>query len=190
MKRKNRTPIIAVLLVSFFLSITLSSTLESQERAQRDIVSIEVRNNKAISDETILSKIMSKPGAVFSQEMLSEDLKRLYATDYFTDVAIEVEDVRGGVKVILVVEEKPIIDTIIFDGNEAISSHRLRSAMKSKVGDVLSYSLLAQDMNAIKKLYSHTRLGSGDRYFPCGGGNCLSGGDNRLPGISKVCCRE
>ncbi|MFC1590381.1 outer membrane protein assembly factor BamA [Candidatus Omnitrophota bacterium] len=148
----KKRPVVALLFLSMFLYVAAASGLEAQQGSKK-IITIEVRNNKALSSESILAKIKSRPMDVFSQEMLSEDLKRLYATDYFTDVSIEVEDVPGGVKVIIIVEEKPIIEEIIFDGNKAVSSQRLKKEIKSKAGDILSYSLLAQDITAVKRYY-------------------------------------
>ncbi|MFH1996299.1 MAG: outer membrane protein assembly factor BamA [Candidatus Omnitrophota bacterium] len=149
--------IIALFSLTIVLILSVAGAVHqaaaADNRTGKTIVSIEVSNNKALSKETVLSKIKSQPLGQFSQEQLSEDLKRLYATDYFTDVTIGVEDVPDGVKVVITVEEKPIIDEVIFDGNKVISAARLRSAIKSKVGDVLSYSLLAQDITTIKRLY-------------------------------------
>jgi len=135
-----------------FLDLIYARPGACQARQQK-INAIEVRNNKAISSDAIRSRIKSKVGEVFSQDTLSEDLKRLYATDYFTDVSIEIEETPLGITVIIIVEEKAIIEEVVFEGNKALSSQRLRTAMKSKPDEVLSYSLLAQDMNAIKQLY-------------------------------------
>ncbi|MDD3906259.1 MAG: outer membrane protein assembly factor BamA [Candidatus Omnitrophica bacterium] len=117
------------------------------------ITAISVRNNKTISAETILSKIRTKPGDKFSQEVLNDDLKKLYATQYFTDISIDVEDSAGGVSVAFVVEEKPVIDDIVFKGNNVFRPQKLKTSMKSKPNEMLNLSLLAQDISEIKAMY-------------------------------------
>lgn len=119
----------------------------------RMVTAVNTKNNKSISTETILSKIRTKAGDKFSQEVLNDDLKRLYATEYFTDVSIDVEDVQGGVAVTFILEEKPVIDDIVFKGNEAFRPQKLKSTMKSKANEMLNMALLAQDINEIKSLY-------------------------------------
>ena len=112
-----------------------------------------VKDNRTISSDTIFSKVKTKAGDPFSQEVLNEDLKRLYATEYFTDVSIDVEDYEDGVRVTFIVEEKSVIDTISFRGNRILKDAKLRSAMKSKPDEMLNLSLLAQDVADIKNLY-------------------------------------
>lgn len=122
-------------------------------RSNKKIVAINVRNNKAISAETVISKIKTKVGDLFVQESLNEDLKRLYATEYFMDVAIDVEDSEDGVAVTFIVDEKPVIEDIVFKGNNAFRAQKLKSMMKSKPNEMLNPVLLTQDMNEIKDFY-------------------------------------
>lgn len=139
---------VIIILISSFLLTDISF-------AQQDkiIITIRVKDNKAISESTILSKIKSKPGDKFSQDILNDDLKRLYALGYFTDVSMDVEDYKEGVMVTIIVEEKPLINEIIFEGNKKIGTRRLEKAMQTKVGDMLNYSKLAQDITELKNLY-------------------------------------
>ena len=80
---------------------------QQEDNESRTIVSMHVKNNKAISEETILSKLKSQPGQPFSQQTVNEDLKRLYATDFFLDVSIDAARVQEGVEVTIIMEKKP-----------------------------------------------------------------------------------
>lgn len=117
------------------------------------ITLVTVRNNKAISTETILSKVKTRVGDKFNQSVLNDDLKRLYATEYFTDVSIDVEDFENGVSVTFIVGEKPIIEDIVFKGNKAFRAQRLKSLMKSRPNEMLNLALLAQDIADMKNFY-------------------------------------
>ncbi|MDP2912571.1 MAG: outer membrane protein assembly factor BamA [Candidatus Omnitrophota bacterium] len=127
----------------------------SQGVANKDktITAVRVSNNKAISAETVLSKLKVKVGDQFSQDALNDDLKRLYATEYFTDVSIDVQDYQDGIAVTFIVDEKPVIDDIVFKGNTAFKAHKLKSMMKSKPNDMLNLAVLAQDIAEIKNFY-------------------------------------
>jgi len=126
----------------------------AQEEQAKVIMVIRVKNNKAVSESTVLSKIKSKQGDRFSQDILNDDLKRLYALGYFTDVSMDVEDYKEGVMVTIIVEEKPLVEEVVFEGNSKISAKRLKKSMQTKVGEMLDYSKLSQDVSELEALYS------------------------------------
>ncbi len=145
----------AVLAASLFLwtFVVVPSLAGQDEKEGQPIVSIVVKSNMAISEETIRSKLKSRVGDNFSQQVLNEDLKRLYATDYFLNVAIDARSVSGGIEVTILVEEKPIIDSILFDGNKIFSAQKLKSLIKSKENEILDNATLTRDMVEIRKFY-------------------------------------
>jgi len=145
--------IVSIFLCQILVSSSCAQPTGASEGETKYITVMKVANNKAISTETILSKIKAKVGDRFSQDNLNDDLKRLYATEYFADVSIDVSGYEGGVAVTFIVEEKPTIDDIIFNGNNAFKAQKLKSLMKSRPNDMLNLSLLAQDVSEIKNFY-------------------------------------
>ena len=141
-------------LILFAMLVLFNTVCEAQTTAgDKIIITIRAKGNKAISDATILSKTKTKPGSRFSQEIVNDDIKRLYALGYFTDVAVDVEDYEEGVMVTIVVEEKPVIKEILFEGNEKMSAKRLKKTMKLKEGDMLSFSTLSEDISEVRTFY-------------------------------------
>lgn len=144
------------IVTGLFLILAFSANTYAQSPApdqDKPITAIKVKGNKAISEETVLSKIRTKVGDKYSQASLNDDLKKLYATQYFADISIDVEDYQDGVAVTFIVEEKPVIEDIVFKGNEAFKPQKLKSTMKSKPNEMLNLALLAQDIADIKDLY-------------------------------------
>lgn len=146
---------VIILGVSFLLLHTSAVNIYSQNSSgdEKIIKAVYIENCKMISAETILSKIKTKVGDKISQDVLNDDLKRLYATEYFTDVSIDVKDYENGVAVTFIVEEKPVIEDIIFKGNTAFRAPKLKALMKSKPNDMLNPVLLTQDVSDIKDFY-------------------------------------
>ncbi len=143
------------LICTGLIQFSFNTALYSQDQGNEGkiINAIEIKNNRVISSETILSKIKTKVGDAFSQVVVNEDLKRLYATDYFTDVSIDGESYEDGMKLTISVEEKSIIGDIVFKGNKAFTVQKLKQSMKSKPDEMLNMSLLAQDIAEIKSMY-------------------------------------
>jgi len=141
--------------VTFFLVSASAVFVHAQPPAEQEryVSSVKVQNNKSISAETITSKIRTRVGDKFNQDVLNEDLKRLYSTDFFTDVSVDVREEPGGMAVSFIVEEKPIIESITFEGNIAFRAAKLSSLMKSKQDEMLNPAMLAQDTADLKDFY-------------------------------------
>ena len=73
---------------------------------------IEVQGNRRIETATILAKIKTREGAVFSPFQIKEDIKVLYQLGHFEDVQVKTEGFENGLKVIFLVKEKPLIREI------------------------------------------------------------------------------
>ncbi|MDP3791196.1 MAG: outer membrane protein assembly factor BamA [Candidatus Omnitrophota bacterium] len=143
--------VICIGLIQFYFAAASYSQPEGNDG--KIIKSIAVKNNRAISTETILSKMKTKAGEAFSQVVVNEDLKRLYATDYFTDVSIDGEPYEDGINITIFVEEKSVIGDITFKGNKAFTTQKLKQSMKSKPDEMLNMSLLAQDIAEMRSMY-------------------------------------
>ncbi len=114
---------------------------------------VEVKGNKTVSSLTILAKVKTQPGGTISSSVLNEDLKRLYGLGFFTDVKIEQVDSDGGVKVVFVVSEKPVLSQIKIEGNHKIKTDQVRKEMQSVIGDFVDPKRVRDDVEAVKKIY-------------------------------------
>jgi outer membrane protein insertion porin family len=121
----------------------------------KSVTAIEVKGNKAISTNTIVSKMKTRVGNPYSENVISEDLKRLYLLGFFSDIKIDTEDYKDGLKVVVSVVERPIIEKITFSGIKrlVIKEEKLKESLKSKETQYLDYPNLTEDINTIKKLY-------------------------------------
>ncbi|MFH1791138.1 MAG: POTRA domain-containing protein, partial [Candidatus Omnitrophota bacterium] len=107
----------------------------SDAQGQKAVIKeVRVDGNRAVSEATILSKIKTRPGDAFSQDILNDDLKRLYAMGYFTDVSIDVQGEEEGLIIVILVEEKPIVEDVVITGNSKISTSKLKQGMQIKTG--------------------------------------------------------
>ena len=133
-------------------SVTLDST-EPDSEISKDVKAIEIRGNKTISVSSLLPKIKTRVGEPYLQAVISDDLKRLYNTGYFSDVRVDREDYQEGLKVIFYVEEKPIISNISFSRLRYMKTRTLLSKMQLKEGKFLDKKILNDDVRTITELY-------------------------------------
>jgi len=117
------------------------------------IVDIAIEGNRYIETPALLPKIKSHKGEALSKRQVSRDVQKLFATGYFSDVHAEGERVDGGLKLIFVVVENPVIAKISIEGNKEISDKKLKPQIKMKPGFILSPRLERTASNSIRKAY-------------------------------------
>jgi outer membrane protein insertion porin family len=155
----SRVFLFSILLITgIFTTILLAeeptaSNANSQNSGTKIIKFVDVRNNKSISGATILSKLQTKKGEQFLQKTVDEDLKRLYLLGYFSDVSVSIEDIQDGIAVIFIVTEKAPLVSVVFAGNKAFNSKRLKGLVQSKLNEFADERKLKKDADAIKDFY-------------------------------------
>ena len=127
---------------------------QSTPQAEKKVVAVDVRGNRIVSTNTILSKIQTKQGLGLKQKTVNEDIKRLYATGFFEDVKLEVEDLPEGYKLIVEVDEKPIVKQITFEGAIAFKEEKLRKTLGVIEGQILDRKAVKKGEEEIRKLYA------------------------------------
>ncbi|MBU4376543.1 MAG: outer membrane protein assembly factor BamA [Candidatus Omnitrophica bacterium] len=125
----------------------------SEKVVVENIKEVKIINNKIVSTPTIRSKLRTTESALFSQEILNEDLKRLYEMGFFEDIAIDVKEEPDGYIVSFIVLEKPLVEGVFFKGNKAMPEAKLKTEISTKADDMLDLSKLNRDLTVIRKLY-------------------------------------
>src|SRR3989338_2770920 len=124
------------LALAIFFSFVFFAFAEDEQQGQavKLITAIEVKGNKAISTNTIISKMKSGIGSPYQENIISDDLKRLYLLGFFSDIKIDTEPYKDGIKIILTVAERPLIEKITFEGIKRITmrDEKLKESLKSK----------------------------------------------------------
>jgi outer membrane protein insertion porin family len=126
--------------------------------AGKTVGAITIEGNKSIGIATILAKIKTRVGQEYRQNVISDDLKRLYNTGYFSDVRVDRKEEVEGLKVIITVVEKPIVEEITFSKLRYFNKKVLLSKIKTQVGKFMDKKVLNDDINTIKEMYQKKGL--------------------------------
>jgi len=139
------------ILLLFVASLLFCSPLSA---AQETIEEVVVTGNRRIEVSAIMTVIKLKAGDLFFEEKVDEDIKAIFAIGSFTDVKAETSPSAKGIKLTYRVTEKPVVRDILFDGNKALSSDKLKEALDIKPNSIFSQKELLKSIVKIKKLYS------------------------------------
>ena len=117
--RKLSIALIAFFIFSFFYNMVPVQAQATSEKVR--ISDIRVTGNLRVAEGTVLSYLPVQIGDVVSQGGLSQSLERLFATNLFKDLKL---DLDGSVLTVTIVEN-PIINRINIEGNEVITDDKL-----------------------------------------------------------------
>lgn len=138
------------------LCLVLINTGFAQDEAKTDtpvINTIEITGNKRIETTTILTRIKTREGDIYSADKVKEDIKTLYSTDYFEDISTETDASDGNIKLIFIVRERSILKDISFEGNHKITSDRLKEKITLIAGTPFSNKQVKESVERLKALY-------------------------------------
>jgi len=124
------------------------------ERAPADrVASVTVRGNRRIEANAILARVGTKAGARYSPAQIARDVREVQALGFFRNVRIFSEETPEGRRVIIDVEESPVVRQISISGNESIDGDKIRDILTLTTGATLDYPLLFENRERIAALY-------------------------------------
>lgn len=113
------------------------------------IRSVQVEGSQRIEPDTVRSYIELAPGATYTREDLDEALRDLFETELFRDV--EIRDNQGDI--VIVVQENPVINRILLEGNRRLDDEDIRGEIRLAPRQIFTRSRARADVSRIIELY-------------------------------------
>ncbi|MBP8632697.1 MAG: BamA/TamA family outer membrane protein [Synergistaceae bacterium] len=117
------------------------------------MLDISVRGNSEVVTEHIMSVITSKVGEPVDEEKLRKDAEAIFELGFFVATDYRVADKEGGVDVVFLVQENPVVSKINFEGNTVYSSEKLEDMIFTKPGMIFNRTFFRNDLQRIKEKY-------------------------------------
>ena len=113
------------------------------------IEAVVVEGNKRIEADTVRSYLLIGPGDPFDPDTVNDSLKALFATGLFADVTIR----REGDALVVSVIENPIINRVVFEGNESIEDSELEAEIQLRPRVVYTRPRVQSDLQRLTEIY-------------------------------------
>lgn len=129
-------------------------SLENYESKPVTKVDIQIENlpeGSSFDVQSIRSKLKTQAGSPFSQHIFDQDLKTL-ANEY-DRVEPSVDMEQGQVLIVLKIWVRPIIRSIIWQGNEQIKTKPLEKELDIKSGSLFNRQQFSKSFNKVKEYY-------------------------------------
>ncbi len=115
---------------------------------------IEVKGLRRIDEGSVRARIAQRAGEPLSSDQVTKDIQEIYKMGYFDDVRVEVDSFEGGVKLIYVVREKPVITRVDFQGNRKMEDDKLRDNITVSSGSIADTILIQENADRLVAFYS------------------------------------
>ena len=150
-------------LVALILAISIASGWceAAEETAASNVKSIDIRGNKRIEVPAIIGRLTLKVNDPYTPETVRGQVKILYDSGFFEDVQVETDVTPEGTTVVFVVQEKPFITEIVYDGNQSLSDDKLKEKTLIKSQTFLDQQQVKDSAENIRLAYEK------DGYYNC-----------------------
>ena len=136
-----------------FFFITFFSVLFFTSNSVSEVVNkVKVNGNDRVSIESIVVFGDIKMGENYEIEDVNQLIKKLYETNFFSNIKINIIDGE----LTITVSENPIVNSIVFDGEKAqkyIDTLSPLLKLREKTSFVNTY--VKSDINIVKEFYRH-----------------------------------
>ncbi|UFN50826.1 outer membrane protein assembly factor BamA [Roseomonas sp. OT10] len=111
---------------------------------------IDVVGNQRIEADTVRSYMLLQPGDTFEADRLDRSLRTLFATGLFRDVQVS----RQGDRIVVTVQENPIVNRVAFEGNRKLSDDTLQPVVQLRARAVYTPQAVQADRQRLLELYA------------------------------------
>lgn len=113
--------------------------IAAKDAEGRTVEAVEIIGNRRVPTNEILRLIQTQPGTLCSVEQLKKDLAAILATGHFNSRGTRIspeEGSRGGVVVVIEVQELPVISQLKFEGLTGVAESSVFEAWQNEKIDL------------------------------------------------------
>lgn len=117
------------------------------------VLDVSITGNKKVKQTEIRRHIKTRKDRNYDEQLVQEDLRRLYATRKFHNVRVHKKVEPQGVHVTFEVLERPMIDDVLFIGNQYVTDKRLLKESGLKQGEALNIYTVQEARRKVEEFY-------------------------------------
>jgi len=123
-------------------------------QTERRLVAVDVSGTQTIAKETILARVQTRPGMLYEEAATSEDIRRIFALGYFTDVRAELEELPTGLRLTFVVSEKPGVEAVEIQGYRVLRKKKVEELFGVTSGTLFDARKIKEGIERLKAEYA------------------------------------
>ena len=117
-------------------------------------VTFEQPKDSRFAEDVFRMNVQSRKGAPYDERIVNEDIKRLHATGYFSDIVAEtIKNRNGKIDLVFKVIPMAMIREVKFTGNKKYEKDKLLELVTVAPGSMMNNKRLQDSANALRKFY-------------------------------------
>jgi len=121
------------------------------------VLDIRIIGNENIEDDLIKSIVSIEVGNILTSERAANAIRNLHKLSVFDNITISKEQITGGIRLLIDVEEYPIVNSIDFQGNRKLRNSKLVEILTLREGSYLDPNSLNENKRQV--LAEYRRIG-------------------------------
>jgi len=118
------------------------------------IRSIAIEGVRRVDPDDVLGELRLAQGAICSDDDVARDARTLWNQDLFDDIVIEARRNGDGVDVVITLTERPVIASIVFEGNDEVNDEDLDEEVSLTEGAIISIPTIREQLQKIRDKYA------------------------------------
>jgi outer membrane protein insertion porin family len=153
--RGHKPAALLAIVLMFVASLSLPAQTAPEQQGPPIVKSVEVQyvGPQTLSRDKILSQMRTKPGQPYSESVVEQDIKALYRTGQVQNVRIFGQAEGEGVKVMVVLQTRSLVNEIEIEGAQRIDAKKLRKQIALKINGALNEDELQKAREKIIETY-------------------------------------
>jgi outer membrane protein insertion porin family len=119
------------------------------------VLEIRVQGANRVGSEAILRVMGTRVGDEFDPAKIREDVKAIYRMGYFSNVKIDAEEVSGGLRLTVLIAEKPVVSSIAIEGNKEVDTSDLREVLSVKERTLFQEEKVKESARKMREVYQN-----------------------------------
>ena len=132
-----------------FIFLGFCRTGSAQEKTV--LKEVKIAGNLRVEEDGIRLHVKNRPGQLFDQAVVEQDVKAIYRMGFFEDVQAEISP--DGV-LTYTVKEKPYVREIKIEGNAQLARDKIETALGVTPRTILDRGRVAEGVDKVRKLYN------------------------------------
>lgn len=128
------------------------ATPSQQVQQPQQILQILVEGNQRVEADTILSYVLLSPGETADPRLINLSIQTLFGTGLFSDVSVAID----GPSVVFRVDENPIVNRVILEGNRATGDDTINEEIELQPRAIFTRARVQDDVQRILEIYRRT----------------------------------
>lgn len=148
-----RVLMLTLICCALFVVERAAAQVAGSKQSVQKIVDVVVEGNDRVATRRVLSAAQLNVGDDYAVFAVSRAMQNLWKTELYSDIDILIEELPDGLRMIIRIQEAPIVSKLALEGNDKLKDSDIKPEMDLRIGGLFSPSKLQQSINEIVELY-------------------------------------